>query len=88
VTVSTTIVVTYHRVGFSDIMRTPMIRHEIEEILKSVATNVSVSYTKPIGKTRAYVAAVVAKPKAELRPLLGPGRHSPLGTRPAHRHVW
>lgn len=59
-------VVAYHGVGFSDIMQTHMLRHEIHEILGEIAPDVTVSYTKPIGTTRQYVDAVVAETRAEL----------------------
>jgi hypothetical protein len=61
------IVVAYHGVGFSDMMQTHMIRHEIEEILTGFAPDVTVSYAKPIGVTGAYVEAVVRKVKSELK---------------------
>lgn len=63
------LVVAYHGVGFSDIMQTHMLRHEIHEILGEIAPDVTVSYTEPIGTTAQYVRAVVAKAKAELRAL-------------------
>lgn len=63
------IVVAYHGVGFSDIMQTHMIRHEIDEILASISADVSVSYSRPIGRTPEYVAAVVTKAQAEIAKL-------------------
>ena len=60
------LVVAYHGVGFSDIMQTHMLRHEIQEILDEIAPGVTLSYTEPIGTTPEYVRAVVAKAKAEL----------------------
>ena len=63
------IVVAYHGVGFSDIMQTHMLRHEITEILDEIAPEVTVSYTKPIGTTDAYVKTVVRKARAEVSKL-------------------
>lgn len=60
------IVVAYHGVGFSDIMQTHMIRHEIEAVLNETAPDVTVRYAKPMGSTRSYVRAVVQKAQAEL----------------------
>lgn len=60
------LVVAYHGVGFSDIMQTHMLRHEIHEILDEIAPGVTVSYTKPIGTTRQYVKAVVKKAVTEV----------------------
>ena len=60
------IVVAYHGVGFSDIMQTHMIRHEIEEILTETGAEVEVSYADPIGKSPHYVDAVVAEVQREL----------------------
>jgi hypothetical protein len=77
----------YHGVGFSDIMQTHMIRHEIEEILKAVATDVSLSYTKPIGKTRLRRSG---GGESQGRAASPPRPRSPFTSRtwPAHRHVW
>ncbi|HEV2757454.1 MAG TPA: hypothetical protein VG318_16945 [Actinomycetota bacterium] len=63
------LVVAYHGVGFSDVMQTHMLRHEIHEILDEIAPGVTVSYTAPLGTTDRYVDAVVAKALAELRRL-------------------
>lgn len=63
------IVVAYHGVGFSDIMQTHMLRHEIHEILDEIAPEVTVSYTKPIGTTAAYVKSVLRKARSELAQL-------------------
>lgn len=60
------IVVAYHGVGFSDIMQTHMIRHEVEEIAASMDPDVTLSYAKPLGTTDEYVRAVVNKAKSEL----------------------
>lgn len=60
------IVVAYHGVGFSDIMQTHMLRHEIHQTLDEIAPHVRVSYAKPIGTTRPYVKSVVKKVRAEL----------------------
>lgn len=63
------LVVAYHGVGFSDIMQTHMLRHEVHEILDEIAPEVSVSYTDPIGTSDEYVDAVVRKAAAEVRRL-------------------
>jgi hypothetical protein len=63
------VVVAYHGVGFSDIMQTHMIRHEIEETLDAIAPEVTASYAKPIGTTDLYVDAVVGKVRTELKRL-------------------
>lgn len=55
---ATEIVVAYHGVGFSDIMQTHMIRHEVEEIATSLDPDVRLSYSDPIGTEDAYVDAV------------------------------
>lgn len=60
------IVVAYHGVGFSDIMQTHMIRHEVEEIAGRLDPAVTVSYAEPIGTTDAYVRAVVHEARREL----------------------
>lgn len=63
------VVAAYHGVGFSDVMQTHMLRHEIHEILDEIAPEVTVSYTDPIGTVPSYVNAVVAKAAAELKRL-------------------
>lgn len=63
------LVVAYHGVGFSDIMQTHMLRHEIDEILDEIAPEVALSYADPIGTTDEYVRAVVTKAAAEVRRL-------------------
>jgi hypothetical protein len=63
------VVVAYHGVGFSDIMQTHMLRHEIHEILDEIAPDVSVSYTKPMGTTDQYVKAIVTKARYEVSKL-------------------
>ena len=61
------IVVAYHGVGFSDIMQTHMIRHEIHEILEEEgAGHVKLTYSDPIGTTDDYVRAVVDKAVDEI----------------------
>jgi hypothetical protein len=60
------IVVAYHGVGFSDIMQTHMIRHELHEIVDSVDPSVTLSFSDPIGTSPYYVDAVVSKAKREL----------------------
>lgn len=63
------LVVAYHGVGFSDVMQTHMLRHEIHEILDEIAPDMTVSYTEPIGTTDEYVDAVVEEAAAEIRRL-------------------
>jgi len=63
------IVVAYHGVGFSDIMQTHMLRHEIHDLVQELDPDVSVSYTDPIGTTKRYVRAVVAEVDRELKRL-------------------
>lgn len=63
------IVVAYHGVGFSDIMQTHMIRHEVEEIVASFDEDVKVTYADPIGRSAHYVEAIVDKVEAELSEL-------------------
>ncbi|HYI45109.1 MAG TPA: hypothetical protein VE174_06550 [Actinomycetota bacterium] len=60
------IVVAYHGVGFSDIMQTHMIRHELHEIVESVDPSVSLSFSEPIGVSDHFVDAVVAKAAREV----------------------
>lgn len=68
------LVVAYHGVGFSDVMQTHMLRHEIHEVLDEVAPDATVSYTDPIGTTDDYVDAIAAEARAELRRLPGRAR--------------
>lgn len=61
------IVVGYHGVGFSDIMQTHHLRHQIEQHLATLGRpDMPVRYAEPIGTTDHYVAAVVEKVRAEL----------------------
>ena len=60
------VVVAYHGVGFSDIMQTHMIRHELHEIVESVDPSVTLSFSDPIGTSKKFVNAVVAKASAEV----------------------
>lgn len=61
------IVVAYHGVGFSDIMQTHMVRHEIQEIVDELGGDVEVSYTDPIGTSKLYVRSVVEEVERELK---------------------
>ena len=63
------IVVAYHGVGFSDIMQTHMIRHEIEEILDSIGADVELVYADPIGESPHYLDAVVREVQREVAAL-------------------
>ena len=60
------LVVSYHGVGFSDIMQTHMIRHEIEEILASIDADVDLTYARPIGDSPHYLEAIGAEVQREL----------------------
>lgn len=60
------IVVAYHGVGFSDLMQTHMLRHEINHVLAQAAPNVSVSYAAPLGSSSHYVRAVVEEVASEV----------------------
>lgn len=53
------IAVVYHGVGFSDIMQTHMIRHEIETLRHQLNPDVTLTYGRPMGTTRDYVRGVV-----------------------------
>lgn len=63
------IVVAYHGVGFSDLMQTHMLRHEIEHVLAEAAPTVSVSYAAPLGSSRHYVRAVAREARREVAAL-------------------
>lgn len=59
--------VVYHGVGFSDIMQTHHLRHQIAQHLEALGRgDLPVRYADPLGTTDHYVAAVVAKIQAEL----------------------
>jgi hypothetical protein len=62
-------VVAYHGVGFSDIMQTHMVRHEIHDVLEELGADVDLSYTEPIGASRFYTRAVVDEVNRELNRL-------------------
>lgn len=63
----TELAVVYHGVGFSDIMQTHHLRHQISEHLGHLgASKLPVRYAAPLGTTDAYVQAVVQKVGAEL----------------------
>jgi hypothetical protein len=55
------IVVAYHGVGFSDLMQTHMLRHEIGDEAARLDASIPISYARPIGATRAYVRAVAER---------------------------
>lgn len=59
------IVVAYHGVGFSDIMQTHMIHHEIHEQLGHHG-DVELFHTQPMGQSDWYIKAVVDKVRKEL----------------------
>ena len=64
------LVVVYHGVGFSDIMQTHHLRHQIAEHLASLdRRDMPVRYAEPLGTTDHYVAAVVDKVRSELAAL-------------------
>ncbi len=60
------LVVAYHGVGFSDIMQTHMIRHEILDVLHELGARIPVRFSEPLGRSAHYVRAVVEKVRAEL----------------------
>lgn len=61
------LVVVYHGVGFSDIMQTHHLRHQVADHLETLGVgDMPVRYAAPLGTTDAYVAAIVAKVRAEL----------------------
>jgi hypothetical protein len=61
-----TIVVAYHGVGFSDIMQTHMIRHQIHEIAESLDPDVTLAFAKPLGVSASYLRSTVNKVRAEV----------------------
>jgi hypothetical protein len=63
------IVVAYHGVGYSDIMQTHMIRHEVEEIAASLDPDVKLTYADPIGTEKAYIGAVAAFARQQVQSL-------------------
>lgn len=60
------LVVAYHGVGFSDIMQTHMIRHEILDALEDLGVKIPVRFTDPMGRSTHYTRAVVDKVRTEL----------------------
>ncbi len=60
------IVALYHGVGFSDIMQTHMLRHEVHRTLDELDAEVAVRFAQPLGTSGHYTSAIVAKVKAEL----------------------
>ena len=60
------IVAVYHGVGFSDIMQTHMLRHEVHEALTRLKADIPLRFASPMGTSRRYIEAVVSKVRAEL----------------------
>lgn len=61
------LVVVYHGVGFSDIMQTHHLRHQVAEHLDALGEgDMPLRYAAPLGTTDHYTAAVVEKVRAEL----------------------
>ncbi|MGH2760208.1 MAG: hypothetical protein ACRDKJ_11690, partial [Actinomycetota bacterium] len=60
------LVVGYHGVGYSDIMQTHMIRHEIMATLEQLGSGVPVRFGDPVGRSDHYIRAVVSKVRAEV----------------------
>jgi hypothetical protein len=60
------LVVAYHGVGFSDLMQTHMIRHEILTALEELGAHIPVRFADPVGRSAHYIRAVVDKVRAEL----------------------
>ena len=64
------LVVVYHGVGFSDIMQTHHLRHQVADHLDALGRgDMPIRYAEPLGTTEQYVAAVVDKVRAELAAL-------------------
>jgi hypothetical protein len=61
-----TIVMAYHGAGFSDIMQTHMLRHEVKEIVDELNPKVKVVFADPIGVSDDYVRAAVNKVRREV----------------------
>jgi hypothetical protein len=60
------IVALYHGVGFSDIMQTHMLRHEVHATLEELGAKVAVRFAKPLGVSAHYTTAIVQKVQREL----------------------
>ena len=60
------IVVVYHGVGFSDLMQTHMIRHEVEHTLANHGSTIPIRYAGQMGLNKLYRRAVVRKALREL----------------------
>lgn len=60
------LVVVYHGVGFSDIMQTHHLRHQIAEHVEMLDVDLPIRYASPLGVTDAYVRAIVEKVRTEL----------------------
>jgi hypothetical protein len=63
------IVAVYHGVGFSDIMQTHMLRHEVHDTLADLGSDVPVRFARPLGSSGHYTLAIVEKVKRELAAL-------------------
>jgi hypothetical protein len=62
----TALVVAYHGVGFSDIMQTHHLRHEVAEHLETLGADIPVRYSAPMGSTELWPALTVEKVRGEL----------------------
>ena len=61
------LVVVYHGVGFSDIMQTHHLRHQVTDHLETLGHgDMPIRYSAPLGTTDQYVAAIVEKATREL----------------------
>lgn len=63
------VVVAYHGVGFSDVMQTHMIRHELQLLLEELGSEATLSYAQPIGTSDHYLESIVRKVKDEIAEL-------------------
>jgi hypothetical protein len=63
------IVAVYHGVGFSDIMQTHMLRHEVHATIEELGANVAVRWAKPMGSSGHYTTAIVEKVRREVATL-------------------
>jgi len=60
------LVVVYHGVGFSDLMQTHMIRHQIGEAMAEAGLDIPLSYARPLGSSGIYIRSVARKAEREL----------------------
>lgn len=63
------IVALYHGVGFSDIMQTHMLRHEVHATLEELGAKVAVRWAEPLGTSAHYTSAIVEMVRREVSAL-------------------